>query len=162
MTDLAWNKAFDLLMQNEGGYVNDPDDSGGETKFGICKRSYPDEDIKNLTIDRAKEIYRRDFWLRAKCDRYPDALSVAVFDYAVNSGVSRAIKDMQAAMNLKADGVAGNQTIGAANRLPLRPVLEAYLDKRLNFLTGLKGWKKYGGGWGKRFQRVKKVCEGLI
>lgn len=162
MTDLAWNKAFDLLMENEGGYVNDPDDSGGETKFGICKRSYPDEDIKNLTIDRAKEIYRRDFWLRAKCDRYPDALSVAVFDYAVNSGVSRAIKDMQAAMNLKADGVAGNQTIGAANRLPLRPVLEAYLDKRLNFLTGLKGWKKYGGGWGKRVQRVKKVCEGLI
>lgn len=162
MTDLAWNKAFDLLMQNEGGYVNDPDDSGGETKFGICKRSYPDEDIKNLTIDRAKEIYRRDFWLQAKCDRYPDALSVAVFDYAVNSGVSRAIKDMQAAMNLKADGVAGNQTIGAANRLPLRPVLEAYLDKRLNFLTGLKGWKKYGSGWGKRVQRVKKVCEGLI
>ena len=161
MTDLIWNKAFDLLMENEGGYVNDPDDPGGETKFGICKRSYPNEDISNLTIDRAKEIYRRDFWLKAKCDKYPDALSVAVFDYAVNSGVKRAVKDLQFALGVPADGAAGNQTIGAVNSKPVRPVLEAYIDRRLNFLISLKGWKKYGGGWGKRVQRVKKVCEGL-
>ncbi len=161
MTDLIFNKAFDLLMVNEGGYVDDPNDKGGQTKFGICKASYPNEDIRNLTIDRAKEIYRRDFWLKAKCDRLPDALSVAVFDFAVNSGIKRAVKNLQSVLGIEVDGVIGNQTIGAANSKPLLPIIQAYHDKRLNYLMSLKSWEIYGSGWGKRVVRVQKFCEGL-
>lgn len=162
MTEIVFNKAFDLLMQNEGEYVNDPHDIGGETNYGISKKAYPQLDIANLTLAQAKEIYHRDYWLRCKCDVLPDALSVAVFDYAVNSGVKRAVKDLQLALGVPADGVAGNQTIGAANRLPLRSVLTVYMDKRLTFLTSLKSWKRYGTGWGVRIKRVREFCEGLV
>ena len=162
MTEIIFDKALNILFENEGGYVNDPDDPGGETKFGISKRSYPDIDIKNLTQEQAKRIYRRDFWKPCACDRYPDALSVAVLDYAVHSGKRRAIKDFQRSLGVVVDGISGSQTIGAANRLPPRPVFESYMNKRLNFLMSLKNWKKYGDGWGKRIKHVKEFCEGIL
>lgn len=161
MTALIWDRAFDLLMINEGGYVNNCHDSGGETKYGISKKAYPDLDICNLTLEQAKEIYKRDYWNRCKCDYLPDSLSVAVFDFAVNSGVSRAVKYLQTSLGVKADGIIGNQTLGAANRLPIKRVLEDYMNLRLDFLMSLKDWKYFGKGWGKRIDRVRNFCEGL-
>lgn len=162
MTARVWESAFDLLMKNEGGYVDNPHDKGGKTKYGISKRAYPNEDIANLTIERAKEIYKRDYWNRCKCDLLPDALSVAVFDFAVNSGVNRAIKYLQTALRVKADGIIGNQTLGAANRLPVRQVLAEYMDRRLAFLMKLPDWRYFGNGWGNRINRTRKFCEELI
>lgn len=162
MTARIWNTAINHTLELEGGYVNDPKDSGGETKYGISKTAYPNEDIANLTLDRAKEIYHRDYWDRCKCDNIPDALSVAVFDFAVNSGVKTAIKKLQIALGVKADGIIGNQTLGACNRLPVKKVLDDYMDLRLDFLMSLKSWKHFGNGWGKRVERTKKKCEELI
>ena len=162
MSETVFNTAFNLILINEGGYVNDPHDKGGETKYGISKRAYPNIDIKNLSIEQARAIYHRDYWLRCKCEFLPDALSVAVFDYAVNSGVKRAIKDLQRCLGVSVDGIIGNQTIGAANRIPQRKVLSDYLDTRLNYLMSLKSWARYGNGWGKRIKRVREFCEGLV
>ena len=162
MSETVFNNAFNLILINEGGYVNDPRDKGGETKYGISKKAYPNIDIKNLSLEQARAIYHRDYWQRCKCEFLPDSLSVAVFDYAVNSGCRRAIKDLQAVLGVAVDGIIGNQTIGAANRIPQRKVLSEYLDKRLNYLMSLKSWARYGNGWGKRVKRVKDFCEGLI
>lgn len=162
MTAKIWNTAFDLLMINEGGYVNDPRDSGGQTKYGISKKAYPDLDIPNLTIAQAMEIYRKDYWDRCKCDYIPDALSVAVFDFAVNSGVKTAVKKLQIALGVKADGIIGNQTLGACNRLPVKKVLEDYMDLRLDYLMSLPKWKYYSNGWGNRLEKTKKKCKELI
>lgn len=162
MTERVWKKAFQTLLESEGGYVNDKRDSGGETKYGISKRAYPDVDIEALTLWQAEEIYHKDYWLRCKCDLLPDYLSIAVFDYAVNSGVSKAAKSLQKVLGVTADGKIGNQTIGAANTQPPHKVLDAYLEERLNFMMSLKGWKYYGNGWGKRIDRIKRVCEALI
>lgn len=162
MTGLVWERAFDLLMKNEGGYVNNPNDKGGKTKYGISKKAYPNEDIENLTLDKAREIYKRDYWNRCKCDYLPDALSVATFDFAVNSGVKTAIKHLQTSLGIKSDGIIGNQTLGAANRLSTSKVLDEYLNSRLNYLMSLKDWKHFGNGWGKRIERVRKFCEGLV
>lgn len=162
MSETVFNTAFNLILINEGGYVNDPHDKGGETKYGISKRAYPNIDIKNLTLEQARAIYHRDYWLRCKCEFLPDALSVAVFDYAVNSGVKRAIKDLQRSLGVSVDGIIGNQTVCAANRIPQRKVLSDYLDKRLNYLMSLKSWARYGNGWGNRVKRVREFCEGLI
>ena len=162
MTARVWDSAFDLLMMNEGGYVNDPHDAGGETKYGISKRAYPNEDIANLTLDRAKQIYKRDYWNRCKCDQLPDALSLAVFDFAVNSGVKKAITVLQQSLKVKADGIIGNQTIGAANRLRIDKVLDDYLWRRLVYLISLKNFKYFGKGWTDRVNRVRNFCEGLI
>jgi len=83
-----FDRAFNILMQFEGGYVNDPSDPGGETKYGISKKAYPDEDIKNLTMDRAKELYKRDYWDAAGCDSLPEGIDICTFDTAVNCGLS--------------------------------------------------------------------------
>lgn len=76
----------------EGGYVNDPDDPGGETNFGISKRSFPDVDIKNLTKDEAKEIYREHFWNPIAGDARPYPEALVVMDFAVHSGPVTALE----------------------------------------------------------------------
>lgn len=87
---MSFEAAFHFVVnpEVEGGYVNDPQDPGGETKYGISKRAYPNEDIKNLTLDRAKELYLRDYWDKAGCDALAWPCALMVFDSAVNQGVS--------------------------------------------------------------------------
>ena len=93
-----FDKAFEHVLGIEGGYVNDPKDPGGETKYGLCKRSYPTVDIKALTIEQAKAIYKRDYWDKVKGDDLPFPLNLFMFDAAVNQGVDPAIKMLQAAL----------------------------------------------------------------
>ncbi len=80
----SFEKAFALTVGVEGGYVNDSRDPGGETKYGIAKRYHPDEDIKNLTLERAKEIYLNEYWIPAKCDNTPTPMDICLFDSQVN------------------------------------------------------------------------------
>ena len=82
----TFNNIIEVVLQHEGGYVNDPNDLGGETKYGITKRFYPDVDIKNLTKEQAKTIYHTDYWRRAKCDEVPPYLRHIYFDMCVNFG----------------------------------------------------------------------------
>jgi lysozyme family protein len=171
---LAWETAKKTTLKLEAGFQNDRNDRGnwtsgvigvGElkgTKYGICAMSYPNEDIQNLTEEKACNIYRRDYWDKTKCDFIPDCLSVAVFDYAIHSGTHQAIKDLQKALGVKIDGIIGNQTIGACNSKPLRSVLERYFDNRLDYMIHCKGWTTYCKGWINRWYSVKMICEGLI
>lgn len=162
MTEFVFDTAFDITIGFEGEYVNDPNDAGGETKFGISKKAYPDIDIKNLTIEQAKEIYKRDYWDRCKCAFMPDALSIALYDFAVNSGTKRAIRYLQRALGVTVDGYIGNQTIGACNRVPTKYVLHKFINYRLEFLMGLKNWKYFGNGWGRRVKALQNICEKYI
>jgi lysozyme family protein len=86
--------AFAIIVGAEGGYTNNPADPGGETKYGISKRAYPDEDIVNLTLERAQELYKRDYWDKLNCDGMPWELALINFDCAVNQGIgiARAIQ----------------------------------------------------------------------
>lgn len=166
MTARVWNNAFNLLMQNEGGYVCHENDKGGATKYGISSAAYPNEDIVNMTLERARCLYKRDYWDRCKCDQLPDCLSVAVFDFAVNSGINRAIRILQKALEVRVDGIIGNQTIGAANRLNPRETLEKYIDLRTDFIMNIVRKKPdqqcFLRGWTKRIARTQKFCEELI
>ena len=159
MTEFVWEQAVSFILEQEGGYVNNPNDPGKATKYGISKKEYPDLDIENITLEQAKKIYKRDYWDRCKCSFIPDSLSIALFDFAVNSGTKRAITYLQKALEVPADGVIGNQTIGACNREPTKKVLEKYMDLRLDFLMSLKNWKYFGNGWGGRVNRTKQMCE---
>ena len=159
MTEFVWEQAVSFILEQEGGYVNNPNDPGKATKYGISKKEYPDLDIENITLEQAKKIYKRDYWDRCKCSFIPDSLSIALFDFAVNSGTKKAITYLQKALEVPADGVIGNQTISACNREPTKKVLEKYMDLRLDFLMSLKNWKYFGNGWGKRVNRTKQMCE---
>lgn len=89
-------KSIAQILVFEGGYVNDPDDPGGETNFGISKRAFPKEDIRNMTPARASEIYLNKYWIPIHGDDLPDKLDLCVMNCAVNSGVGTALKLLKA------------------------------------------------------------------
>lgn len=140
-------KACDLILQFEGGYVNDPSDPGGETKFGISKRSYPNEDIKNMTMSRAQEIYWRDYWLAAGCDKLPPALALMLFDCAVNCGPRTAVKLLQEVVNTNSDGIIGPLTLTAIDEWELHELLVSYFQRREKYYRSLASFSIYGKGW---------------
>lgn len=142
--------AFERLIGHEGGYVNHPADPGGETKFGITKRTYPGEDIRGMTLDRAKSIYLRDFWGPAGCDLVPDAAKFDLFDTAVNSGVRMAVKLIQRAVGVVDDGVIGPQTMQAISGMPGPRLVARFNGHRLHYMTDLSTWASFGKGWARR------------
>jgi len=85
-----FEKSLAFVLKWEGGYSYDPDDPGGETNFGIDKRSHPNVDIKNLTLEEAREIYKNEYWFNCKCQNKEWPLDIIVFDTAVNMGSKRA------------------------------------------------------------------------
>ena len=104
---MNFDLAVKLVIGFEGAYVNDPRDPGGETKWGISKRSYPDVDIRNLSTDDAKQIYKMDYWDKMQCDKLPEGLRLAVFDCAVNQGISMAARTLQKLAGARMDGMVG-------------------------------------------------------
>lgn len=103
------------LISREGGYVNNPDDPGGETNMGISKRSYPHLDIKNLTYNQANIIYKRDFYYKYRIDYLPELLQPQVLDFTVNSG-NTCIRKLQKLLGVKQDAVIGNITLTQLNK----------------------------------------------
>lgn len=147
---MDFDRAFDKVIGHEGGYVNDPRDPGGETKYGISRRAYPNLDIRNLTLDQAKGIYKRDYWDRCLCDQLPGLLRFHIFDAAVNSGVKQAAIWLQRAVGANADGIVGPRTIAAARAANPERVVAHMTGQRLDFMADLKNWPVHGRGWAKR------------
>ena len=142
--------AFDLIVQHEGGYVNDPDDPGGETCYGISKRSYPDLDISRLTAAQAKEIYKNDYWLKCGCDLLSFPIALCLFDSAVNQGRRRACKALQKILLVEVDGIIGPITIKAMNYRPKKEqdsILTEFCAARIIRYAGTRNFDKYGVGW---------------
>ncbi len=148
---MSFDDAVAKVLQAEGGYVNDPRDPGGETKYGISKRAYPNVDIANLTAAQAKEIYRADYWDKPLIGALPDRIACTVFDAAVNSGVAQAVKWLQQAVGVSVDGVIGPATLqAAALAKDQTAVLMRFHGARLAFLTALSTWPAFGKGWARR------------
>ena len=149
------------VFKHEGGYVNDPHDPGGETNLGISKRSYPKEDIRNMTRARAAQIYRRDFWDKLRCDELPAGLDLVAFDAAVNSGPSRGAKWLQQALGVAVDGKVGLATIGAAKNTYTPAAVLRAVGFRRAFLKTLPTWERYKNGWTKRLDSVEAVASAM-
>ncbi|MHB0978394.1 MAG: glycoside hydrolase family 108 protein [Minisyncoccota bacterium] len=144
------NKALKLILQEEGGYVNDPIDPGKETKYGISKRQYPDLDIKNLTLAQAIAVYERDYWIPIKGDELPWPICLYVFDSAVNQGVQAAVGLLQKTLGIKRDGIMGPITVATANKYATVNVAALYLADRALRYIDTKNFERYGRGWMKR------------
>jgi lysozyme family protein len=174
MTELVWKKAWELTGQHEGNYQCLYNDRGNwtsgivgtgklkGTKYGISAMSYPKLDILNLTEADAEKIFHDDYWVANKCYALPDALSVALFDYVVNSPAKQAIKDLQICLGIKSDGIIGPQTIGVANTKPVKDVLNEFMLRRLEFMVTKCDWRSFGKGWGERIYKTWHECEKLI
>lgn len=157
-----FDRCLAVTLAHEGGYVNDPHDPGGETRFGISKRSYPREDIRNMTRARAAQIYRRDFWDAVCGDDLPAGLDLVAFDAAVNSGVSRGARWIQQPLGVAADGRVGPATIAAANASNVSLVIRSACANRMTFLRGLNTWNRYRNGWTARVNAVEREALSMV
>lgn len=126
-----FDAAFLIVVGEEGGYVNDPQDPGGETKYGISKRSYPDINIKSLTLAEAKAIYQRDYWNVMGCDALRWEMALPAFDCAVNQGVGAARSIMASTSS----------------------AMEFQVERVLRYAK-LKTFERFGRGWMRRLFRV--------
>lgn len=147
----VFDRALDIVLEHEGGYVNDPRDPGGETYRGISRRAHPEAwSDGRPTDEQVRQIYLHDYWLEAHCEALQPAIAVYLFDTAVNVGVSRAVKLLQRAAGVKEDGVIGPVTIGAVNGAKQAELLGLFAAERIRFYAGLSNWALYGRGWAKR------------
>jgi len=119
-----FNIAIEFVLKWEGELIEDKNDPGGITKYGISQKAHPYLDIKNLTLKKAKQIYYDNYWLKADCDKMPFPFNLIVFDTAVNCGVRRAKEIMTKSLGW-----------------------QDYLFKRIEFYAGLKNFKYFGRGW---------------
>lgn len=136
----SFDKAIDFVLDHEGGYSNDPNDPGGETKFGIAKRYHPDLDIQSLTIDQAKALYKKGYWDRLNLDDLPERVAFILFDTAVNCGTVRAVKLLQKSLNalqpesaLAEDGILGPHTIRVMLNANERELVREFILQRQKY-----------------------------
>ncbi len=159
----AFDRAWSFLQRSdiEGGakITDDPDDPGGLTKWGVSQRAYPKEDIRALTEDRAKFLFRRDYWDRAGCAEFPPALGMALMDCAVNQGVRTAVTLLQEALRVDPDGIVGPDTIAAANKRPPSELVNEFLSRRL--VRYADGKAKYRRGWMLRVLKLKDAVSAV-
>jgi lysozyme family protein len=151
---MDFDRALDLLLGHEGTYSRHPDDPGGETMWGITRKVALQEgysgDMHILPRDTAKGIYRRRYWDAIKADSLPADLRFSLFDAAVNSGITQAVKWLQRAVDVVDDGALGPLTIQAAQRANGLRTAVALNALRLDFMTSLPTWGAFGRGWARR------------
>lgn len=157
-----FNIVFNRIIGTEGGYVNSPNDPGGETKFGISKRSYPSVDIRNLTVEGAKAIYFSDFWQKMCLSDMPLGLDEFLFDFAVNSGVQRVSRLLQKAAGVLPDGAVGVKTVAAVQSASAIKIARLMFVERAIIFAGANPnvFEENCHGWYARlFDQTKLLLE---
>lgn len=153
-------KALAQVLQYEGGFSDHPQDPGGATMRGVTQAVYdawrkadklPSQSVRYISDLEVASIYRDQYWDKISGDDLPSGIDFAVFDFAVNSGVSRAARTLQGVVGVKQDGQIGPQTIQATKTY----VAMAVTNKRLAFMQSLSIWPTFGKGWAARIANVK-------
>jgi len=152
-------RCIKIVLRNEGGYINHPNDPGGETNYGIAKKFYPDLDIKNLTKAQATEIFYKDYWTPMNLEGIHDEdLVLQVFDFGVNAGIKTSIKVLQRIVKVSDDGIIGPMTLEAINESEL-PVYDIFKKRRKIFYMNLAARKPelevFLNGWLRRVEKTR-------
>ncbi|ESR22806.1 glycoside hydrolase family 108 protein [Lutibaculum baratangense] len=158
-----WPQCFGATLRHEGGYVDHPADPGGATNLGITIRTLSawlgrpatKAEVKALTPEAVRPIYRRTYWDAVRGDDLPAGVDLVTYDAAVNSGPARGAKWTQAACGARGDGIIGPLTLGALRAADAATVIRKATDRRLAFLQGLKTWHVFGRGWGRRVGEIR-------
>lgn len=169
MAQDLFNRCFAIVVGTEGGFTDDPQDpgawTGGEigagllkgTNFGISASAYPDLDIPNITLDQARQIYIADYWDKLGVPLQNAPFSLIMFDAAVNHGVEGAVRWLQRALLVKADGVPGPITRGCAERAlaaDANALAANALAERIREMPSFSAWEHDGDGWSRRCARL--------
>lgn len=151
---MNFDQSFHILLGHEGSFVDHPSDPGGATRWGVTERVARSNgytgDMRQFPVELAKAIYRRSYWAAVRADELPALIRYDVFDAAVNSGVSQAVRWLQRALGVADDGRIGPITLAAARSANPEAVKRRMLAQRLRFMTDLSTWPSFGRGWARR------------
>jgi lysozyme family protein len=165
-----FEQCFALVLKHEGGYVDHPKDPGGATNLGCTKaaweawvgRTVTKDEIKALKPADVMPLYRKKYWDAVRGDELPEGVDYAVFDLAINSGPSRAIKILQSAANVPVDGVIGPATLAAVRSIEPVALSEKICDNRNAFLQNLSTYSTFGKGWSRRVSEVRNMAANMV
>ena len=158
------------LLDHEGGYVNHPNDPGGETNLGVTRAVYEqyagrqvmDGEMEGLTHDDVYPIYKENYWDRVRGDDLPSGVDWSVFDWGVNSGTSRAAKALQRIIGVEQDGGIGPMTLQAVAEMEPAEIIEQLPHMRDNFYRDLSTFDTFGRGWLRRNDETREQALNLI
>ena len=161
---MTFDECLTLLLRDEGGYIDHPRDPGGATNLGVTRRAWEQwvghpvskEVIRSLTAEKVKPFYYAKYWMPVQGNNLPSGLDYAVFDCAVNSGVTRASRLLQQVCGVVVDSRIGPVTVAATRKTP--DVINEFLDARMSFVRSLDGWQYFGKGWRARIGRVRHIA----
>jgi len=158
------------VLKHEGGYVNDPLDSGGRTNLGVTQRVWEEfvghpvseADMRALTPQKVAPMYKIKYWNPSYCAVLPKGLDYVVFDFAVNAGTGRSVKTLQQAIGCVADGVIGPKTMAAINDANSKDLIAKFSDARADFYQGIVARKpdqaRFIKGWLNRVEDARKLA----
>ena len=150
----VFDTIFERLMLHEGGYINHPNDPGGETMYGVTKRVAQAHgywgDMRKLPKSLAKQITEKSYYNAVKGDQLDRLIAWQLTDAAYNHGPKQAVKFLQRAVGASADGLIGPRTLEAVAAMDKNDVVLLFNAERIDFYTGLRGWVSFGKGWARR------------
>lgn len=170
MTEAVPEQVLNWILKDEGGLTDDPDDDLGITKYGVTKedlkelwgRPVKDSDVKSLSLEEAKNVFKRLYWNPLKCSELPPPIAYMVMDAGLMHGVYRAGVWLQKAVGVKLDGQVGPKTIEAARVADPAAVLESITASRMARAKSHPDYRKFGRGWINRITRVKTRATKLL
>ena len=173
-----WDKSFELMLESEGGFSDDPRDNGnklpdgrpGSTMLGVTQYNWENwtghqvthDQMRKLTPADVKPFYKKKIWDACRCDDIPSGIDYLVFDFAVNAGPGRSAKILQEAVGVTPDGAIGPITLGAVNKLTPTELINKFTDEKESFYRGLGNFDVYGQGWLNRSAKVKIHATSMI
>ena len=161
-----WQVALDTILHHEGGWVNNPNDRGGETNLGVTKKVYQEwggtKNMKDLTVEDVAPIYKKNYWDRCKCDDLVGGFDLSVFDMAVNAGTGRSAKFVQKICGATQDGAIGGKTLALLRGIGAEYAINEFAKIRLEYYSSLSTYKHFGRGWDRRTEETRKKSLDMV
>jgi lysozyme family protein len=165
-----FDRVLELVLQEEGGFYDDPRDADSITNLGITKRiweAYVGHEVDKSTMRRltaadVSPLYKLNYWNRVHGDELPAGVDYAVMDFAVKSGTSRAAKSLQRACGVEDDGFIDPQSVQAVQGADPLTLIDGVCAQRLAFLFSLPSYSTFGKGWVSRIERVKAAARRML
>lgn len=162
--------ALAVVLKHEGGWSDHRADPGGATMRGVTLKTFSEflgrpatkEELRQITDEQLRKIYRDRYWNAACADQLPAGLDLVVFDMAVNAGPRRAIKILQAALSVQADGIIGKKTMAAISAYDTKALIREFSGGRRAFYKSLPIYATFGSGWLRRVDEVESEALKLV
>jgi lysozyme family protein len=170
----GFDDCLKVVLKEEGGFVNDPQDPGGITNLGVTRRVWEawvhkavdEAAMRALKAADVTPLYRANYWNPVYGDHLPPSVALCVFDFGVNGGTSRAGRMLQELVGAKADGQIGDNTVKALTQWIAKngaaAAVSGFSDKRMAFYKSLSTFAHFGKGWSARCDRIEKAALALI